>query len=118
MQLVKRIFSISIAASFVASSLVCAEQVSESFVAPDLQQESQHKKAIQRIDNWFSRYHYKKIQLNDELSAKMWDKFLRNIDYNKSLFLASDVAKFEKFKNKFDDGMNSGDLSFAFEIYE
>ena len=118
MQLVKRIFSISIAASFVASSLVCAEQVSESFVAPDLQQESQHKKAIQRIDNWFSRYHYKKIQLNDELSAKMWDKFLRNIDYNKSLFLASDVAKFEKFKHKFDDGMNSGDLSFAFEIYE
>ena len=118
MQLVKRIFNLSVVATFVASSLVGAEQLSEDFAAPELQQESQHKKAIQRIDNWFSRYHYKKIQLNDDLSAKMWDKFLRNIDYNKSLFLQADIDKFTKYKLKFDDGMNSGDLSFAFDMYE
>jgi len=118
MQLVKRIFKLSVIASVVTSSLVFAEKPDEVYVAPELEQESQHKKAIQRIDNWFSRYHYKKITLNDQLSAKMWDKFLRNIDYNKSLFLASDIEKFEKYKHKFDDGMNSGDLSFAFDMYE
>lgn len=118
MHLAQRLFSITATATLVASCLAFASVDTKKFEAPELEQESQHKKSIQRIVNGFSRYHYKKIELNDELSAKMWDRFVRNVDYNKSVFLQSDIDKFAAHKATFDDAMKAADLSFAFDFYE
>ena len=43
-----------------------------------------------------SRYHYKKIDLNDSLSSVIFDNYIKSLDYNKSYFLKSDIDKFEK----------------------
>lgn len=118
MHLAQRLFSISATATLVASCLTFASADAQKFEAPELQQESQHKKSIQRVVNGFSRYHYKKIELDDELSAKMWDRFVRNVDYNKSVFLQKDIDDFAKNVHKFDDAMKTADLSFAFDFYE
>ncbi|MDO6720121.1 carboxy terminal-processing peptidase [Psychrosphaera sp. 1_MG-2023] len=118
MHLAQRLFSISVAATLVASCFTFASSDVTKFEAPDLQQESQHKKSIQRVVNGFSRYHYKKIELNDELSAKMWEMFVKTVDYNKSVFLQSDIDAFASHVTKFDDAMKMADLSFAFEFYE
>lgn len=118
MHLAQRLFSISAAATLVASCLTFASSDATKFEAPDLRQESQHKKSIQRVVNGFSRYHYKKIELNDELSAKMWERFVKSVDYNKSVFLQSDIDAFATHITKFDDAMKMADLSFAFEFYE
>ncbi|NVK25327.1 MAG: carboxy terminal-processing peptidase [Gammaproteobacteria bacterium] len=118
MQLVKRIFTLPLAVSIALSAGVSAEIKNEKFMVPELDQESQHRTASKRIAAWFTRSHYKKIQLNDELSAKVYEKFLSNLDYNKSIFLQQDIERFAKYQYKFDDGIIKGQLEFAFDIYQ
>ena len=118
MQSFKRMFSVAAVSALVATALVQAQEAAKPFEAPALSQESQHKKAIQRIDNRFTRYHYKNVQLNDQLSEKIWNRYLEVVDYNKSLFLAADIEKFAKYRSKFDDGIKTGNLEFAFDMYE
>ena len=117
MQLVKQVFKMSLAASMVFSACAVAGQV-EKFEIPQLDQEVQHETASKRIAAWFSRSHYKKIRLDDELSNKIFDRFIDNLDYNKSIFLQKDIDAFSKYKNKFDDGIQLGKLEFAFDIYQ
>lgn len=84
---------------------------------PVLAQESQHAAASKRITTSFIRAHYKNFELNDALSAEIFDRYFENIDYNKSVFLASDVARFKSFQKQFDDALASGNLKVAFDIY-
>ncbi|GAA0288067.1 carboxy terminal-processing peptidase [Psychrosphaera haliotis] len=118
MQTVKNVLASSIIASLSFFSVANAETKVEDFVVPDLVQEAQHKVASKRITAWFSRSHYKKVHLDDELSAKIYDRYLRNLDYNKSLFTAADIAKFDQYADQFDDGISKGSLDFAFELFE
>lgn len=117
MQLVKQVFKMSLAASIVFSACAVAGQV-EKFEIPQLDQEVQHETASKRIAAWFSRSHYKKIRLDDALSNKIFNRFIDNLDYNKSIFLQKDIDGFAKYKNKFDDGIQLGKLEFAFDIYQ
>lgn len=118
MQLVKQVFTMSVVASVLFSANSFATKNSEPFVVPELNQESQHQTASKRIAGWFTRSHYKKIRLDDELSNKIFNRFIDNLDYNKSIFLQKDIDAFSKYQNKFDDGIQLGKLEFAFDIYE
>ncbi|NQZ11507.1 MAG: carboxy terminal-processing peptidase [Algicola sp.] len=84
---------------------------------PVLNQESQHAAASKRITNLFTRSHYKDFDFNDVLSGKIFERYFDNLDFNKTIFLASDIKQFDKLKTGFDDALASGDLSVAFKIY-
>ena len=64
-----------------------------------------------------SRYHYKKVDLNDSLSAVIFDKYINTLDFSHSYFLATDIAKFNVFKTELDDMIKDGDIEPAFEIF-
>ncbi len=64
-----------------------------------------------------SRYHYKKVDLNDSLSAAIFDKYINTLDFSHSYFLASDIDKFNGFRTELDDMIKDGDLGPAFEIF-
>jgi len=117
MQIVKRVFTLPLFVSLCLSFSINASIENETFEVPKLSQESQHATASKRMSAWFSRYHYKKIQLDDQLSAQVYKKFIENLDYNKSIFLQSDLDKFAKYEYKFDDAIKAGQLEFAFELY-
>ena len=61
--------------------------------------------------------HYRKIKLNDSLSSKILDAYVNDLDNNRSYFLASDIASFEKFRNTIDDLTKKEDISPAYTIY-
>lgn len=84
---------------------------------PDLKQESQHAVASKRVTNLFTRAHYKHIDLNDALSAQIFDRFVESLDFNKSVMLESDIEAFKKYQNAFDNGLTSGKLEFIFEFF-
>lgn len=84
---------------------------------PKLEQESQHSASAKRITSHFLRSHYKQIELNDELSAKMYDRYLRSLDLNRNVFLASDIKAMEKHRLDFDDDIERGNLADAYEMY-
>ncbi|MEC8350921.1 MAG: S41 family peptidase, partial [Pseudomonadota bacterium] len=105
-----------VAALFSGSLLASSDNLTEKDL-PVLKQESQHSTASKRVTNLFTRAHYKPIKFNDELSEKVFDRYIESLDYNKNVFLASDIASFEQYKDQFDNALSTGKLGFAFDIF-
>lgn len=61
--------------------------------------------------------HYSKINFNDSLSSAILDEYIETLDNNKTYFLASDIAAFDKYRFKLDDLTDSEDVGPAYEIY-
>jgi carboxyl-terminal processing protease len=47
----------------------------------------------------------------------VYDRYIESLDFNKSVFLASDIAAFEKYRNDFDNAITTGKLGFTFDIF-
>ena len=84
----------------------------------DLVALDKHIKATELITHILTTYHYKKTQLNDELSGLIFKNFLKNLDQNKAYFTNSDIKSFEKFRYSIDDAIKKSDISLAYEIFK
>ncbi len=87
------------------------------YTADDLQPTTSQEKVEQLVANILTKYHYRKVRLNDSLSSVIWDNYLKEVDNNKIYLLASDIASFEKYRNQLDDALINGDLTPAYDIY-
>jgi carboxyl-terminal processing protease len=79
--------------------------------------ESQHVVSTKRITAQFTRAHYKKIKIDDLLSEQIFDRYIKQLDYARNVFLASDVKGFEQYRDEFDTVIARGKLDVAYEIY-
>lgn len=82
-----------------------------------LSPEPKHQKSDLLIMTLLSRYHYKKPAVNDSLSSAIFDRYIEALDYNRSYFLASDIAEFEKYRSELDDYLKVGKLTPAYDIF-
>ena len=55
------------------------------------------------------RFHYTKKKLDDSLSEKAFDEFIKRFDFGRQFFLASDVKTLKKYRYRLDDQMISGE---------
>lgn len=82
-----------------------------------LQPEMQHRftsnLAVRLLTNW----HYKDTRLDNELSGKILDSYIKMLDPNRSYFLASDVQAFDRYRLGLDDSLRHSDLTPAYEIF-
>ncbi|MGE0589628.1 MAG: carboxy terminal-processing peptidase [Cyclobacteriaceae bacterium] len=62
--------------------------------------------------------HYRRIKLNDSLSSAILDKYIEDLDNNKTYFLASDIKEFDKYRYSIDDLTREEDVSPAYVIYD
>ncbi|WP_026374877.1 carboxy terminal-processing peptidase [Aestuariibacter salexigens] len=85
---------------------------------PVLEQEAQHSIAAKRVSALFTRAHYKDIDLDDELSSKVYERFLRSLDMNRNIFTQADVSGFEKYRDAFDDALQRGNMQIAYDMYQ
>ncbi len=83
----------------------------------DLAPSDDQAKVGMLVTQIFSQGHYKKIKLDDSLSAHILDKFVQNLDYNHMYFTASDIASFEKNRYKLDEALKEGELAIPYEIF-
>ncbi|MDC8831039.1 carboxy terminal-processing peptidase [Alteromonas gilva] len=115
----KEILRISVASAILAVSVGAGAVTPGNSVEdlPVLQQEAQHSSAAKRISTLFTREHYKLIKLDDELSEKVYDRYLQSLDGNRNVFLQSDIAKFEQYRDTFDDALQRGNLQVAYDIF-
>ncbi|NTW50936.1 MAG: tail-specific protease, partial [Chlorobiales bacterium] len=63
------------------------------------------------------KLHYRNIDLNDSLSSEILDRYIKALDYNRMYFLASDIKRFDRYRNSLDDNLKAGNLVPAFEIF-
>src|SRR6478609_9969746 len=61
--------------------------------------------------------HYRKLHLNDSLSSAILDRYIKELDNNKSYFLASDLKRFDKYRFVIDDLTRDENVEPAYEIY-
>lgn len=64
------------------------------------------------------RHHYNKVRLDDELSGKIFDSYMKQLDPQRSLFTAADVDVFEQYRHSLDNLLLAGDLSVGFAMYK
>ncbi len=106
---------------FVAATVACtaAPRIIDIDVpgSNNLKPEPRQEKVAKEIANLVTTLNYKKVSLNDSLSEVIYDNYLKQMDGNKSYFLASDIKSFEQYKKTFDDDMKKGDLSAAFFMF-
>ncbi|WP_424405973.1 carboxy terminal-processing peptidase [Pasteurella sp. PK-2025] len=83
------------------------------------QPSEENQLATKRAATRLTQSHYRKFQLDDVFSEKIFDRYLKSLDFNRNLFLKSDVDEMRaKFANKLDDALNEGNLDIAFDMYE
>ena len=83
----------------------------------DLVALDRHLKATELVTHILTTYHYKKTELNDELSSSIFTNYFENLDQNKNYFINSDIETFEKFRYVIDDAIKNKDISLAYEIF-
>ncbi|WP_372761993.1 carboxy terminal-processing peptidase [Pseudoalteromonas sp.] len=113
----KKFTLIPLVAALFSGSLFAAVEAVTLKDLPVLKQESQHATASKRVVNLFTRSHYTPVRFNDELASKVFDRYIESLDFNKSVFLASDIAAFEQYRTDFDNALITGKLGFTFDIF-
>ncbi len=107
--------SLSLFAAFPTFATIPVAEIDAPFEARTYTQ-TQVTSSKQSLHQLLGR-HYEKQRLNDDLSSKIYDLYLKSMDGTHSYFLASDVAEFEKYRLKLDDGLIRGNLDAPFAMY-
>src|SRR5260221_13312307 len=99
---------------------VLAFQFSEGSIADtvELKPKPIYGREARIISYILDSYHYRKISLNDSLSAAILQQFINELDNSRTYFLASDIKSFDKYKTSIDDLTRKEDVSSAYEIYK
>jgi carboxyl-terminal processing protease len=84
---------------------------------PVLAPREQQAQAAQLSAQFLSRFHYKPVPLDDALSAKIMNRFIKSLDPDRVLFLQADIDKFMADSTKIDDGVKQEDLRIPFSIF-
>lgn len=63
------------------------------------------------------RFHYKKVQLDDALSAQILERYLKELDPERLFFVQSDIDLFAEARDKLDDAIANDDLRVPFAIF-
>ena len=91
--------------------------VAYNFAPDDLQPTATQKKVESMVTEILSSYHFRKVPLNDSLSSKILDNYIKELDFNKMNFTVQDIEGFDKFRYELDDQLKAGDLTAAYQIY-
>ncbi|PZM15530.1 carboxy terminal-processing peptidase [Rhizobium tubonense] len=83
-------------------------------VLAPLQQQAQ---AAHLSAQFLTRFSYKPVPLDDALSAKIMNRFIKSLDPDRVLFLQADIDKFMGDSAKIDDAINREDLQIPFSIF-
>ena len=77
-----------------------------------------HQRAVELINYFIQRYHYRTAQLNDDLSSQILDRYIETLDANRSYFLATDIERFEQMRFHVDAYLRKQELDHIFELFD
>ena len=98
-------------------SLQAATAHAQVTCPPALKPAVQEAKAARLASELLTRYHYKPTPLDDALSSRMFDQYLKALDPEKLYFLQADIDRFGAERTRLDDAILTEDLRAPFEIF-
>ncbi len=90
-----------------------------SVMAQEYGEPSRNSKRVARIVSQLMDQHLSNRKLNDDISERALEMFLKNLDPQKVYFLKSDVDEFQaKWSTELDDMLKAGNYEAAFAIFD
>ena len=89
-----------------------------SFSEDKFSDPNKEKLLIEVVKYVVEKGHYSTLDINDDISEKIYNTYLEQLDAQKRFFLQSDIRQFEKYKLKLDDQLKDQDLTFFNLVYE
>lgn len=103
-----------------ALSVICASATARSSadVTPSVLETTQRQRqAARMVTRFVERAHYAKVAVNDDLSSATLDTYIEALDGNRHYFLQADIAYFERYRQRLDEVLRSGDMEPVFDIF-
>jgi carboxyl-terminal processing protease len=70
------------------------------------------------VCEFLKRGHLNRPEIGDEVSRRLFQHYLKELDPAKLYLVQSDIDEFKKHETDLDDQLLDGDLSFAYKVYE
>ncbi|HWS12071.1 MAG TPA: carboxy terminal-processing peptidase [Rhodocyclaceae bacterium] len=84
---------------------------------PELKPLQQQPQAAHLAGEVLSRYHYKSLPLDDAMSERIFDRYLKSLDPEKLFFVQSDIDRWAGDRNRLDDAIANGELGVPFAMF-
>lgn len=85
--------------------------------AGELSPEPQHRFASRLATRFITNYHYHSQELDDDMSERIFEQYLRLLDPNRIYFTKADVKEFGEYREYLTEAIKSADLDPAFSIF-
>lgn len=82
-----------------------------------LQPQTRHENIGELFTRFVQKSHYNHVAVNDELSSRVMDRFLEELDRNRMYLLQSDVDFFEQYRYELDDMVRADPLDPVFDMF-
>jgi carboxyl-terminal processing protease len=76
-----------------------------------------HRLVARRVGMILEDTHYRGADIDDRMSAQVYQRYLDFLDGQRSYFLASDIAEFDRYRLRFDDMIRTGEIEPAYAIF-
>lgn len=96
-----------------AASAYAQEAAQPPTLAP-LQEQGQASALSAQL---LQRFSYKPVPLDDALSARIMDRFIKALDPDRMIFLQADIDDFMTHRNELDNAIKRGDLRIPYAIF-
>lgn len=70
------------------------------------------------VTEMLTRYHISQPEIDDEVSARLLKRYLRELDPQKLYFTQGDVEKFSQYRTQLDDALKAGNVDFAYRVFD
>ncbi|MBC7400872.1 MAG: PDZ domain-containing protein, partial [Mucilaginibacter sp.] len=102
------------------AALACKAAPAKTVNVPgsnNLEPTEQQSMICKTVAKFISQYNYKKVELNDSLSAVIYDRYIKSLDEGHNYLIASDIKDFDKYKNSLSDDIKNGNLNDIYYIF-
>src|SRR6516165_2738971 len=101
----------------VAMALVLGLALAAPRVRAEPVPKEQDKLVAQVVCQLLHEGHLNRPEINEELSRRLFRKFLKDLDPGKLYFVKSDYEEFKKHETELADQLQQGDMRFAYIVY-
>jgi carboxyl-terminal processing protease len=102
---------------FALSTAVQGATLDGGTYPPELKPALEEAQAARLAAEVLARYHYKTMPVDNALSAKVFDQYLKSLDPEKLFFVQADIDQLSGYRTKLGDAMLKEDLTVPFAIF-
>jgi carboxyl-terminal processing protease len=77
----------------------------------------QDRLVIELVCDYLHQGHLKQPEIGDEISKRLFHRFIKDLDPAKLYFVKSDIEELKRYETELDDQLLQGEMTFAYKVY-